>query len=87
MYTVDVTITNPDGQKATVTAAFAFVPAPTLSGVSPASGPAAGGTQVTLSGANFQPGAKVFFGAQEAQVLSVAADGASAVVVAPAYQA
>jgi hypothetical protein len=35
---------------------------PVVTGVSPNLGPASGGTNVTISGANFKPDAKVFFG-------------------------
>jgi uncharacterized repeat protein (TIGR03803 family) len=38
------------------------MPSPTVTGVSPASGPASGGTVVTVSGTEFQPGATVSFG-------------------------
>jgi uncharacterized repeat protein (TIGR03803 family) len=37
-------------------------PSPTVTGVSPASGPVSGGTVVTVSGTDFQPGATVSFG-------------------------
>jgi large repetitive protein len=37
-------------------------PAPIISGASPNSGPASGGTAVTISGTNFQTGATVLFG-------------------------
>jgi hypothetical protein len=40
----------------------ASLPAPTISSVSPSSGPVAGGTAVTISGINFRPGAQVQFG-------------------------
>jgi len=43
-------------------------PPPKLSGVSPATGPAAGGTAVTITGSNFNPGAKVNFGGAAATV-------------------
>ncbi len=39
-----------------------MAPAPTVTGIVPTSGPTAGGTAVTLSGANFQSGATVHFG-------------------------
>ncbi|MBX5480258.1 MAG: IPT/TIG domain-containing protein [Myxococcaceae bacterium] len=60
--TVDVTVTNPDGQFSTLTNAFTWVAPPVLTAISPVSGPAAGGTQVTLNGQGFLPGAAVFFG-------------------------
>jgi len=43
-------------------------PPPKLSGVSPATGPAVGGTAVTITGSNFNPGAKVNFGGAAATV-------------------
>ncbi len=47
--------------------------APLISGISPNTGPASGGTSVTISGANFAPGTQVQFGsiwATSAQVMS-----------------
>ncbi len=58
---VNVVITNPDGQSATQVGGFTYVGPPTVTGISPASGPVAGGTVVTITGAGFQPGARVFF--------------------------
>ena len=45
----DVQITNPDGQSVTRTGAFTYTTtaAPTVTWVTPASGPAAGGTTIT----------------------------------------
>lgn len=63
--TVPVEVLNPDGQKASING-FTFqqppAPAPSISSLSPTSGPTDGGTLVTINGANFQSGAKVFFG-------------------------
>ena len=51
---VDVVVTNPDSQSATLTGGFTYVnPAPTVSSVSPSSGLVVGGTDVTISGSNF----------------------------------
>jgi hypothetical protein len=44
--------------------------APVVESVSPASGPAAGGTAVRLTGVNFQPGAQVWIGGEEASGVS-----------------
>src|ERR1051325_6825843 len=44
---------------------------PVLAAVSPASGPANGGTRVTIFGEAFQSPVQVFFGSSEAQVISV----------------
>jgi IPT/TIG domain len=58
-----VTVTNPGGQSAALASGFTFIPpAPTITSVSPASGPASGGSAVTLAGQNFASGATVTFG-------------------------
>jgi ABC-type transporter Mla subunit MlaD len=59
-------------------------PAPTITAISLASGPAAGGTLVTLTGSGFQPGAHgslVDIGGARATVSTVSADGNSLVAV------
>lgn len=72
MFKVDLVITNPDGQQATLTQAFEFrYPAPTVSGVAPAAGAVAGGDTVTIAGTGFQAGATVTFGGRPAVVQSV----------------
>ena len=50
-------------------------PAPTISAVSPNSGPIGGGTTVTISGSNFHPGAGVQFGGLAALGVQVANAG------------
>lgn len=55
----DVVVTNRDGQSVTAAGGFTYVSAPVVSSVTPARGPAQGGTRITLTGANFQPGARV----------------------------
>jgi hypothetical protein len=51
---VDVTVTNPSGTSATSPAdQFTYEAAPTVTGVSPALGPFAGGLTVTITGTNF----------------------------------
>jgi hypothetical protein len=64
----DVQIINPNGQSATRTGAFTYTTtsAPTLSGVSPTSGPTTGGTVITLTGTNFVSGATVRVGGASA---------------------
>ncbi|PWD51788.1 hypothetical protein C8046_15180 [Serinibacter arcticus] len=54
---VDVTVTTPGGTSAPLT--FTYLDAPTLSTLDPDSGPVAGGTTVTVSGAGFVAGAFV----------------------------
>jgi hypothetical protein len=59
---VDVWVTNLDSQLATLASGFTYVlPPPTISGVSPTTGPIGGGTVVTITGTNFQNGATVTF--------------------------
>ncbi|HUR24878.1 MAG TPA: IPT/TIG domain-containing protein [Candidatus Thermoplasmatota archaeon] len=69
---VDVIVINPDGQPSSpIFQAFAFLgidqfPLPTITTVSPSSGPATGGTVVTINGTNLASDAKVKFGATNA---------------------
>jgi len=71
---VDVTVTNPDPdtKPATLTGAFTYLPPPTVTSVSPTSGPSAGGTAVTITGSDFQQNATVAFGGVEATPVTVA---------------
>src|SRR3984893_1307943 len=73
--TVDVTVTGPGGTSATSSAdQFTYGPppsAPTVSAVSPASGPVAGGTAVTITGTNFAAGDTVSFGGNAATGVTV----------------
>ncbi|HEU5002286.1 MAG TPA: IPT/TIG domain-containing protein, partial [Actinomycetota bacterium] len=59
--TVAVAVTTPGGTGSKA-AAYAYIPAPSVSSVSPASGPAAGGTAVTISGSNLTGATSVTFG-------------------------
>jgi hypothetical protein len=83
-----VQVTNPDGQSGTRAAAFTYTaatPGPTLTGVSPSSGPIAGGTAVTLTGSNFTSGATVTIGGASAtSVVFVSATSITAVTPAGA---
>ncbi len=61
--TVHVTVTTPGGASATGNAdRFTYVPAPTVTKIAPISGPAAGGTTVTITGSGFTGASKVLFG-------------------------
>jgi len=62
----DVVIRNPDGQSVTLTAGFIYIPSPTVIAISPASGPVAGGIEVTITGENFVDGATVTIGGNDA---------------------
>ncbi len=68
---VDVVVTNPDGQASTLANGFTYVPAPTVGGVSPASGPESGGTTITITGTDFQAGAVVLVGGSDASEVNV----------------
>ncbi|MCI0341850.1 MAG: IPT/TIG domain-containing protein [Planctomycetales bacterium] len=65
-----VTVTNPDGQSGALGSGFTYgtppVGPPVLTNVSPAFGPLAGGTTVTLTGAAFVSGATVTIGGSAA---------------------
>jgi hypothetical protein len=82
-YKVDITVTNPDGQKATVSAAFEFTQAPTIAGISPSSGPDIGGTEAVITGTGFADGAVVQFGDKAAAGAVVSPDGTTITVTTP----
>lgn len=50
---VTLTVTNPDGQSGTADAFTYIAPGPAITSVSPSSGSNAGGTGITITGANF----------------------------------
>src|SRR5205814_1761774 len=50
---------------------FTYVAAPTVTSVSPTSGPTAGGTAVTITGTNFTGASAVKFGANDATAFTV----------------
>lgn len=73
--TVNVVVTNPDSQSATLTNGFTYTapaPAPTITSISPNSGSYAGGTSVTITGSNYQTGATVTLGGTAATGVTVA---------------
>jgi len=75
--TVDVTVTTPDGTSATSSAdQFTYVPsgAPAISGISPASGPVAGGTIVIVTGTGFTGATSLMFGTTAATTFTVDSD-------------
>jgi hypothetical protein len=59
--TVSVSVTTPGGT-GTLSNAFVYVAAPTITSVSPAAGPTAGGTSVTVTGTNLSSATGVAFG-------------------------
>lgn len=60
--TTDVAVIHEDGRAAQLADALTLVAAPTIAGLTPETGPAAGGTQVELSGTGFRSGVAVFLG-------------------------
>ena len=57
---VDIVVTNPDAQAASILNAFTYLGAvPAVTGLAPSSGPTTGGTVVTITGSNFSPSASV----------------------------
>lgn len=58
---VGVTVTNPDTQAHTLSSAYTYDPAPTVTTVTASSGALAGGTSITITGTNFNAGATVTF--------------------------
>ena len=69
--TVDVQLTNGNGEAAILPAAFTYTSYPGISSVAPRAGPAAGGTVIVVSGTGFQEGAAVSLGGVQATVESV----------------
>ncbi len=70
--TVDVTVTTGLGTSRQVAAArFTYLAAPTVARLSPATGPARGGTKVTVSGTGFVEVSAVRFGARPARSFRV----------------
>lgn len=81
---VAVTVLNPDGGSAVMGAAFTYVLGPpTVTGVSPSSGPVGGGTGVTVTGTNFVSGATVQFGGAVAGTATVVNSGTLTVFTPP----
>ncbi len=77
---VQVTVT-PSGGSAVVAGQFSYVPV--VTGINPTSGPATGGTGVTISGAGFTPGSTVNFGNNAATGISVNTSGTSIAATVP----
>ncbi|MET3967203.1 capsular polysaccharide biosynthesis protein [Bradyrhizobium sp. S3.9.1] len=70
--TVDVTVTTVGGTSATTASdQFTYVGAPTVTSISPTSGPGSGGTTVTITGTNFTGATAVVFGAAAATGVTV----------------
>ena len=82
--TVSVQVVRPDGQSVTLANAFtaratAAASGFTVTGVSPTSGPAVGGTRADVTGTGISGGATIYFGNVPADVVS--SPGPSTVIV------
>ena len=70
--TVDVTVTTPGGTSATGAGDhYTYVARPTVTGLNPSTGPATGGTTVTVTGTNLTSATAVKFGANNATNFTV----------------
>ncbi len=82
--TVDVTVTTPGGTSPTGSSdQYTYVAAPTVSALSPNSGPAVGGTSVSITGTGFTGATAVSFGATSAASFTVTS-GTSITATSPA---
>jgi len=69
--TVEVSVTTPYGQSQAVEAdRFTYGPPPHVGGISPSSGPASGGTQVTITGKDLSGATVVEFGDTPAEIVT-----------------
>jgi len=66
-----VSVTNPDGQTGTLSGNFTYDLPPTVGLATPDTGPAEGGTAVTITGTDFVSGATVTFGGSAATTVVV----------------
>ena len=84
--TVDITVTTPGGTSTTGAAdKYAYTNGPSVAAISPTSGPTAGGTSVTITGANLANATTVKFGSNPATISSNTAT--QIVAIAPAGSA
>jgi hypothetical protein len=83
--TVRISVTTPGGTTPTTSAdLYQFtVSAPAVSAISPASGPATGGTLVTVSGSGFTGATAVFFGSSKGTTVSVNVAGTQLTAKSP----
>ena len=85
--TVDVTITTPGGTSAVVPAdQFTYQAPPTVTGISPAAGPIAGGTVITITGTILTNATAVTFGSTAATHVTVV-NATTVTATAPAHAA
>lgn len=85
--TVDVSVTTPGGTSpAGQAGAFSYLPRPRVTQLSPAAGPTAGGTSVTISGTGFTDVSAVVFGTAPAASFTVVS-GTEITAVSPVHAA
>jgi hypothetical protein len=85
---VNVVVTNPNGQNVSSANGYTYVsstPAPGVSTVSPTSGPTTGGTQITITGTGFVAGASVTLGGTAAS--GVVSNSTTITATTPAHTA
>ncbi|MGC2184325.1 MAG: IPT/TIG domain-containing protein, partial [Terriglobales bacterium] len=86
---VSVVVTNTDAKSGTLTNGFTYTasnPAPTVTAITPNSGPTTGGTAVTITGTGFLAGATVKLGGTSATSVAVV-NSTSITAIAPAHAA
>jgi Domain of unknown function (DUF1929)/IPT/TIG domain/Glyoxal oxidase N-terminus len=83
---VSVVVTNSDAQSSTLSNAYTYIAAPTVTAINPSTGPIGGGTGLTITGTNFVSGATVSFGGTAATAVTVAGS-TSITAAAPAHGA
>jgi hypothetical protein len=86
---VNVVVTNPNGQNVSSANGYTYVsstPAPGVSTVSPTSGPTTGGTQITITGTGFVAGASVTLGGTAASGV-VVSNSTTITATTPAHTA
>jgi hypothetical protein len=82
--TVDVTVVTPGGTTSVTSAdQFTYEAVPTVSGVSPSTGPSTGGTSVTVTGTNLTGATAVDFGTTPGSSIVVNGGGTSLAAKAP----
>jgi|GEM_PF-699018 len=69
--TYSIVVTDNFSQSATLSNAFSYYPAPTVTSIAPLAGPLAGGTAITITGTGFRSGATVSVGGVPITVGSV----------------
>lgn len=80
--TVDVTAAGPTGTS-TLTGAFTFLPAVSITGITPVAGPAKGGTAVALTGSGFEDGMQIRVGPLACAGVQVKGPGDAVAITAP----